>query len=256
MPEQLKNIIFLLLTVVLLSSCQSKRQLVWEDNFDGDSLNSDVWNFELGDGCPNLCGWGNNELQIYTQKNHELKDGLLTISAKHKDGVYTSTKINTREKREFQYGKIEVRAKLPTGKGLWPAFWMLGSNIKEVGWPLSGEIDILEYVGKEPETIFTTLHTADSYGSSINTRKDVVKGIEEGFHIYSIDWTKDKIDFFIDHKLFYSFVPKNKSVEVWPFDQPFYMILNVAIGGNFGGAVVDNSVFPQEFVIDYVRVYQ
>ena len=256
MPEQLKNIIFLLLTVVLLSSCQSKRQLVWEDNFDGDNLNSDIWNFELGDGCPNLCGWGNNELQIYTQKNHELKDGLLTISARHENGGYSSSKINTQGNREFQYGRIEVNAKLPTGKGLWPAFWMLGSNIKEVGWPLCGEIDILEYVGKEPETIFTTLHTADSHGSSINTRKDVVKGIEEGFHVYAIDWTKDKIDFFIDHKLFYSFIPKNKSVEVWPFDQPFYMILNVAIGGNFGGAEVDDSIFPQEFVIDYVRVYQ
>lgn len=256
MPTHLKNIIFLLLTVVLLSSCQSKRQLVWEDNFDGDNLNSDIWNFELGDGCPNLCGWGNNELQVYTQNNHELKDGLLTITARHENSGYTSSKINTQGNREFQYGRIEVKAKLPTGKGLWPAFWMLGSNIKEVGWPLCGEIDILEYVGKEPETIFTTLHTADSHGSSINTRKDVVKGIEEGFHVYAIDWTKDKIDFYIDNNLFYSFLPKNKSVEVWPFDQPFYMILNVAIGGNFGGAEVDDSIFPQEFVIDYVRVYQ
>lgn len=246
--------LFILLTGFTLYA--QERKLVWEDNFDGATLNNEVWNFELGDGCPNLCGWGNNELQIYTQDNHELKDGLLTIRTRHENGVYSSSKINTQGKREFQYGKIEVKAKLPTGKGLWPAFWMLGSNIKEVGWPLCGEIDILEYVGKEPETIFTTLHTSDSHGSSINTRKDVVQGIEDGFHIYSIDWTKDKIDFYIDNKLFYSFLPKNKSVEVWPFDQPFYMILNVAIGGNFGGTVVDNSVFPQEFVIDYVRVYQ
>jgi len=248
--------LILLLILIGLSVYSQDRKLVWEDNFDGENLNSEIWNFELGDGCPNLCGWGNNELQIYTKKNHELKDGLLTITARHENGGYSSSKINTQGNREFQYGKIEVKAKLPTGKGLWPAFWMLGSNIKEVGWPLCGEIDILEYVGKEPETIFTTLHTADSYGSSINTRKDVVKGIEEGFHVYAIDWTKDKIDFYIDNKLFYSFLPKNKSVEVWPFDQPFYMILNVAIGGNFGGAEVDDSIFPQEFVIDYVRVYQ
>jgi len=145
---------------------------------------------------------------------------------------------------------------LATGKGLWPAFWMLGSNINEVGWPMSGEIDILEYVGREPEMIFTTLHTKDSHGISKNTRKDKVEGIEDGFHTYSIDWTQDKIDFYIDDLLFYSFVPENKSVEVWPFDQPFYVILNLAIGGNFGGSEVDDSALPQEFVIDYVKVYE
>ena len=114
----LKNIVFLFLLVTSISFCQSERQLVWEDNFDGDFLNTEVWSFELGDGCPNLCGWGNNELQIYTQNNHELKDGLLTITAKHKNGVYSSSKINTQGNQEFQYGKIEVKAKLPKGKGL------------------------------------------------------------------------------------------------------------------------------------------
>ena len=105
---------------------------------------------------------------------------------------------------------------------------MLGSNIDQVGWPLCGEIDILEYVGREPESIFTTLHTADSHGNSKNTRKDKIPGIEEGFHVYSIDWTRDKIDFYIDGKLFYTFQPENRSLEVWPFDQPFYILLNLA----------------------------
>ena len=145
---------------------------------------------------------------------------------------------------------------MPIGKGLWPAFWMLGSNIDEVGWPLCGEIDILEYVGREPETIFTTLHTSDSHGNSKNTKKDKIPGIEEGFHIYGIDWSKDKIDFYVDNKLFYTFQPENKTVEVWPFDQPFYFLVNMAVGGHFGLQEIDDTVFPQEFIIDYIRVYQ
>ncbi len=251
-----KNILLLSLIVFIFSSCQSKRQLVWEEQFDGKDLDTDIWNIDLGDGCPELCGWGNSEKQLYTKENYSLKDGMLSISAKIHEGKYTSSRITTKEKKEFQYGKIEVKAKLSTGRGLWPAFWMLGSNIDKVGWPLCGEIDILEYVGREPETIFTTLHTADSHGNSKNTRKDKIQGIEDGFHIYSIDWTKDKIDFYIDNDLFYSFQPDNKTVEVWPFDQPFYLILNLAIGGNFGGDDVDDSIFPKEFIIDYIRVYQ
>ena len=251
-----KNTLLLLLSFTFLSSCQSDRQLVWEENFDGNQLQKESWNIITGDGCPDLCGWGNNEKQIYSNENYKVANGFLTISAKKEGGIYTSAKIDTKGKKEFQYGKIEVKAKLATGKGLWPAFWMLGSNINEVGWPLSGEIDILEYVGREPETIFTTLHTKDSHGNSKNTRKDKVEGIEDGFHTYSIDWTQDKIDFYIDDVLFYSFVPENKSVEVWPFDQPFYVILNLAIGGNFGGAEIDDGALPQEFVIDYIKVYK
>ena len=256
MAKQLKNIIFLILSFVVLSSCQSERQLVWEDNFDGNRLREDIWTVEKGDGCPNLCGWGNNELQLYTKENYQVRDGMLRIIAKGQNGNYTSSRITTRKKKEFQYGRIEARAQLPKGKGLWPAFWMLGSNMDEAGWPLCGEIDILEYVGREPEMVFTTLHTADSHGNSKNTRKDKIEGIENGFHLYAIDWSKDYINFYIDNKLFYSFSPKNKSIEVWPFDQPFYFVLNLAVGGNFGGSEVDDSIFPQEFVIDYIKVYQ
>lgn len=256
MKFQLRLTFYLLLLVIVFASCKDERQLVWEENFENNQLNEKYWNFDQGDGCPHLCGWGNNERQFYTKKNHTLEDGKLKITTRLEDGTYTSTRITTKGKKEFQYGKIEIKAKLPLGKGLWPAFWMLGANIDEVGWPLCGEIDILEYVGREPESIFTTLHTADSHGNSKNTRKDKVPGIEEGFHVYSIDWTRDKIDFYIDDKLFYAFQPENKSVEVWPFDQPFYILLNLAVGGNFGGQEIDDSIFPQEFVIDYIRVYQ
>ncbi|GAA4238305.1 hypothetical protein GCM10022291_28270 [Postechiella marina] len=246
-----------LFIVLTFFSCNNDTQkLVWEENFDGDVLKETTWNFELGNGCPNLCGWGNNELQIYTKRNHNVKNGFLTISANLKDSVYTSTRITTKDKFEFKYGKVEVRAKLPLGKGLWPAFWMLGANINEVGWPNCGEIDVLEYVGKEPHVIFTSLHTPDSHGNTINTKKTTIESIEDGFHVYTANWTANKIEFFVDNNLVYTFSPDIKDEQTWPFNQSFFMIINLAIGGGFGGLEVDNSIFPQDFVIDYIRVYQ
>lgn len=248
---------FTLLFLLILISCAKKQQLVWEENFDGDQLDIAHWNFELGDGCPELCGWGNGESQIYTKKNHRLENGHLIITAKkNHDSLYSSSRITTKSKKEFQYGRMEIRARFPLGKGLWPAIWMLGSNISDVGWPLCGEIDIVEYVGREPNIVFTSLHTADSFGNTKNTRKDLIEGIEEGFHLYAMVWNRDKIDFYIDNQLFYSFSPENKTAKIWPFDQPFYFIVNLAIGGNFGGKEIDDSIFPQEFVIDYIKVYQ
>jgi beta-glucanase (GH16 family) len=170
--------------------------------------------------------------------------------------VFTSTKITTKGKKQFQYGRFETRAKLPVGHGLWPAFWMLGTNISNVGWPKCGEIDILEYVGREPHMVFTSLHTQDSHGETINTKKTKFDNIEDGFHIYAMDWTKDKIEFFIDGISVYTFQPTLKTEDIWPYNQPFYIILNLAVGGNFGGPEVDNKVFPQDFKIDYIKVYQ
>lgn len=250
-----KTALLLLLCAASAFAQPKKGKLVWEENFDGGALNEKVWNYELGDGCPNICGWGNNERQIYTKTNHSIKNGMLTITAKKEGEKYTSTRITTAGKKEFKYGYIETRAKIPVGNGIWPAFWMLGSNIKEVGWPMAGEIDILEYVGKEPGMIFTSLHTKDSHGATINTKKTKFENVEEGFHTYAINWTKDKIEFFVDDVSVYTFAPEERSTEVWPFNQPFYFILNVAVGGNFGGPAVDDKIFPQEFIIDYVRVY-
>lgn len=252
----MKVLMGLLLVTGFCLGQQKQYDLVWEENFDGNQLDPKIWNFELGDGCPNLCGWGNNEAQLYTDTNHKLENGFLTITTKKEGNVYSSTRITTKDKKEFQYGKIEARAKLPIGSGLWPAFWMLGANISEVGWPQCGEIDILEYVGKEPDIIFTSLHTQASHGNTINTKKTKIEAIEEGFHVYAIEWNQDKIAFFVDDALVYTFQPEEKNEATWPYDQPFYFIINVAIGGNFGGPVIDDTIFPQDFVMDYIRVYQ
>ncbi|SEQ79824.1 glycoside hydrolase family 16 protein [Neolewinella agarilytica] len=232
-----------------------ERTMVWSEEFDGTELDTSTWNYELGDGCPNLCGWGNNERQLYTKENHHLANGMLTITAKKEGEVYTSTRITTKNKHHFRYGRIETRAKIPVGEGLWPAFWMLGQNIDTVRWPTCGEIDILEYVGKKPGEIFTTLHTKARHGDNGSSKTTPFADIEEGFHRYATEWTPKNITFFIDNQLVYTFEPKERSVEVWPFDQPFYLLLNLAIGGSFGGPGVDDSVLPQSFIIDYVRVY-
>jgi beta-glucanase (GH16 family) len=252
----MKRIIVFLIISNISFSQQVKRKLVWEENFDGNTLNQNAWNYELGDGCPNLCGWGNSERQIYSTDNHNVQNGNLIITAKKSETNYSSTRITTQGKKEFLYGRIEARAKLPIGKGIWPAFWMLGSNIKSVGWPKCGEIDILEYVGRDPHFVFTSLHTDSSHGNTINTKKTNIPTIEEGFHVYTVDWTQDKIEFFVDNNSVYTYNPEIKNEATWPFNKPFYILVNMAIGGNFGGPDVDDSIFPQQFEIDYIKVFQ
>lgn len=251
-----KTVVLAGLLLSLFSLQAQERKLVWADEFDGKELNQDDWSLIVGDGCPQLCGWGNDELQVYTDKNHRVENGMLYIKAEREGDHYTSTRINTKGKKAFQYGRFEVRAKLAIGKGVWPAFWLLGNNIDQVGWPLCGEIDVLEYVGRSPQEIFTSLHTKAAHGDDANTKTTRIENIEEGFHTYTADWTEDQIAFYVDGQNVYTFAPKVKSQEVWPYNQPFYLLLNLAVGGNFGGKEVDHSVFPQEFVIDYIRVYQ
>ena len=229
--------------------------ILFTDDFDNTFLDLNHWNYELGDGCPELCGWGNNEFQIYTKENVFIRDENLVIKATKQGNKYYSGRITTKDKIEFQYGTVEVKAKLPTGTGLWPAIWMLGHDIDDIFWPLCGEIDIMEYVGKTPGKIHTTLHTKDSYGQSINTKVTTIENIEDGFHIYKMNWDKNKIQFFVDDTIVYTFSPANKNKINWPFDKPFYLILNLAIGGEFGGFEVDDNIFPQEFIIDYIKVY-
>lgn len=230
--------------------------LIWAEEFNGTKLNNEYWSFQLGDGCPNLCGWGNDEKQIYTNTNHRIEQGVLVIEARKEPNRYTSTRISTKGKKEFKYGKIEARIQLPIGAGMWPAFWMLGANIDQVKWPKCGEIDILEYAGNEPQQVHTSLHTYASFGNTINTQKTKIKDIENGFHHYAVDWSEEAINFLIDDQIVYTFNPKNRSENVWPFDQPFYILLNLAVGGNFGNQEVDDRIFPQEMKIDYIRVYQ
>ncbi|SDR87101.1 glycoside hydrolase family 16 protein [Christiangramia echinicola] len=235
-------------------SGQSQEKIIFEENFNGDKLDMSVWNYEEGDGCPNLCGWGNNEEQIYDRKYVEVKDGNLVITAFKKDGEYYSGKINSKNNVEFTYGVIEVRAKIATGKGLWPAIWMLGANISEVGWPASGEIDILEYIGREPGTVFTSLHTPASHGNTINTKKTKIKDIEEGFHTYKAVWTKNYIEFFVDDEQLYRFTPEKYDDKFYPFRKDFYFLINMAVGGNLGGAEINDQALPDKFYIDHIKV--
>jgi len=250
--------LLIIISLITIFSCKEEKQenIVFFEDFNTENLNETHWNYELGNGCPNLCGWGNNERQYYTKENVSIKDGNLVITATKDSTKYYSGRITTKDKVEFTYGTVEVKAKLPLGHGLWPAIWMLGSDIEEVGWPACGEIDIMEYVGKTPHEIHTTLHTPSSFGQSINTNVETLENIEEGFHVYKTNWSKDAIKFYIDNQLVYTFSPEEKDKKNYPFNKPFFIILNMAIGGNFGGPDVDDSVFPQEFIIDYVKVYQ
>lgn len=232
------------------------KQLVWEEDFDGNTLSVENWNYQTGNGCPGNCGWGNNERQIYREDYVKVKDGNLVITADKVGDKYYSGRITTRDKFEFQYGTVEVRAKLPEGHGIWPAAWMLGSDISEVGWPAAGEIDIMEFVGRQKDIIHTTLHTPAGSGDKASTKTTAVLNVTENFHVYKIDWNKDAIVFYIDGEEVYNFSPAEKNEETYPFRHPFYLLLNVAIGGDFGGPEVDDSIFPQEYLIDYVKVYK
>ena len=234
----------------------STSKLIFSDEFNARMLDLNSWSYELGDGCPSLCGWGNNEFQVYTKSNVSTVNNQLVISATKQEDIYHSGRITTKDKFEFTYGTIEVKAQLPKGKGLWPAIWMLGHDIDSNSWPYCGEIDIMEYVGKSPGEIHTTLHTPESYGQSLNTQITTINSIEEGFHVYKTKWDANQIEFFIDNLWVYTFSPEIKNDKTWPFNKPFYIILNLAIGGNFGGSEVDDSIFPQHFVVDYVKVYQ
>ncbi|SDS30287.1 glycoside hydrolase family 16 protein [Gramella sp. MAR_2010_147] len=231
-----------------------QEKMIFQEDFNGDRLDMSIWNYEEGDGCPNLCGWGNNEEQVYDRKYVEVKDGNLVITAVKKEGQYYSGKINTKGNIEITYGVIEVRAKVATGKGLWPAIWMLGADISEVGWPASGEIDILEYIGREPGMVFTSLHTPASHGNTINTKKTRIEDIEEGFHTYKTVWTKDYIEFFVDDHSLYKFIPEKDDEEHYPFKKDFYFLINMAVGGNLGGAEINDEALPDKFYVDYIKV--
>ena len=252
----LRLLIFITLLLVQKTDKNPEGFVIFMDNFNDTILDLNHWNYELGDGCPELCGWGNKEYQHYKKENIFLRNEKLVIKASNESNRYFSGRITTKDKIEFQYGTVEVKAKLPRGKGVWPAIWMLGHDIDENYWPRCGEIDIMEYVGRMPGQIHNTLHTTDSYGISKNTKMTTVNNIEDGFHVYKMNWNKNHIQFSIDNDIVYTFAPEEKSDTIWPFDKPFYLVLNLAIGGYFGGFEVDDSIFPQEFVIDYIKVHK
>jgi hypothetical protein len=233
-------------------------QLIWQDEFDVDGApDPDYWTFDIGTGNG---GWGNGELQYYTglPANVKVENGTLLITARNESyqgSNYTSGRIKTEGKFAFQYGRVDIRTKLPGGEGIWPANWMLGSNFSTIGWPACGEIDIMEYRGADPDIIHGAIHTPSSFGGTVNHATTTVANAESEFHIYSIEWDDTKIRFMVDYTEFYVYEPAVYNSSTWPFDAPCFILLNVAVGGSFGGWV-NNSIFPQTMEIDYVRVYQ
>ncbi len=234
-------------------------ELVWGEEFDGSALDGDSWNFELGDGCPNLCGWGNNELQTYTEANTTIASGKMVITAALNAGppTYTSSRLTTQDKKEFKFGRIDIRAKLPQGQGIWPALWMLGANIDIVGWPTCGEIDIMEAVGHEAFRVHGTAHYNNN-GHNFSGAPysiDVSETFADKYHVFTILWQEGSIQWFVDYQPFYT-ISASLTGPSYPFNSSFFFIANVAVGGDWPGSPDGTTVFPQVLDVDYIRVFQ
>jgi beta-glucanase (GH16 family) len=271
---------YLLLASLMLVSVPAwgaEWKLVWADEFNEPGLpNPARWDYETG-------FIRNNEQQYYTRERKEnarVEDGVLIIEARKEKlrnpaydpnakgagrgrrnrefADYTSASLTTRGKASWTYGRIEVRAKLPAGRGTWPAIWMLGTNSRQVGWPACGEIDIMEFVGFEPGIIHANIHTK-KYNHVLGTGKGdkiTIPDASEAFHVYAVEWEPDRLDFFVDNQKYFTFRNEGTGADVWPYDKDQYLILNLAIGGAWGGQKgIDDSIFPQRYCIDYVRVY-
>ena len=232
----------------------------WQDEFSGTSLDLTSWGFDVGGS-----GWGNNELQYYTNNRPEnvfLTDGKLVIQARKEafsGREYTSTRLLTKGKKEFTFGRIDIRAKLPVTKGIWPALWMLGKKIDQTNWPACGEIDIMELVGKEPNKVHGTMHWAAANGTRqlFGTSYTRASGTyADKFHVYSLVWEADKIEIFVDDISYNKFDKSKVGGAAYPFNEPFFLIFNVAVGGDWPGSPDATSVFPQQMVVDYVRVFK
>jgi len=245
-------------------------ELIWSQEFDSETIDTSVWNFEIGNGhAKGIPGWGNAELEYYTDRNAFIEEGCLVIEVREEDVSdeygsynYTSARMTTEGKFEVKYGKIEIRAKLPTGKGIWTALWMLGSDIGKVGWPACGEIDIMEMLGHEVRTIYGTVHGPGYSGSaSIGIAYELpedVPDFSEDFHTFAIEWDEDEIEWYVDGRL-YHVLSKDEleALELeWVFDHPFFLIVNVAVGGYWPGYPDETTKFPQRMYIDYIRVYE
>jgi beta-glucanase (GH16 family) len=231
--------------------------LLWSDEFDGEFLNEDFWSYETGNGSS---GWGNNELQFYRKENTSIVDVNLVIQAREENFggfQYTSSRLITKDKFEFTHGRVDIRAVLPEGQGVWPALWMLGENINTVSWPRCGEIDIMELVGHEPSTVHGTVHYANAGGNHIFTGEEYnLSGgtkFSDEYHVFSINWEEDLIQFYVNDNLYYTVTPNSNP---YPFNDPFFFIFNVAIGGNWPGSPDATTLLPQNMIVDYIRVFQ
>lgn len=238
-------------------------QLVWSDEFNYNGLpDSTKWSYDING---NATGWGNNEYQNYTfgRTENSFVDGqylhIIALKEKWEGKDYTSARLVTQGKGDWLYGKVVVRAKLPGGKGIWPAIWMLPTDWGYGGWPQSGEIDIMEHVGYMPDSVFASAHT-ESYNHVQGTQKTksfYLPDCESNYHDYLLEWDENKYQVFVDSSLYFTFTNEGTGYKVWPFNKRFHLLLNVAVGGNWGAAEgFDEKIFPCEMLVDYVRIYQ
>jgi beta-glucanase (GH16 family) len=234
--------------------------LIWSDEFDAGSLDAAKWTHEQGDGCPNVCGWGNNELQYYQSNNTSIIEGIAMIEARVENvggRNYTSSRIITKDKFTFKYGRVDVRAALPKGQGIWPAIWMLGKSIGAVSWPKCGEIDIMEMIGGagREKTVHGTAHWDESGHKYDGGHYDLSAGtFADEFHVFTIIWTETAITWYVDDIQFHviDITPATLS----EFKEEYFLLMNVAVGGNWPGNPDGNTAFPQRMFVDYIRVFQ
>jgi beta-glucanase (GH16 family) len=249
--------------------------LIWQDEFSVDGpIDPTAWTYDLGDGTDQgIPGWGNNELQYYTDRpeNVTVENGVLVLTARQESFMgsnYTSARITTQGIFEQQYGRFEARIRLPTGKGIWPAFWLLGNDCDQNPWPQCGEIDIMEYLGDGPTVVFGSVHGPGYNAGDSISREYVLENdrFDEGFHVFGIEWGPDYINYYVDGDLYNTITPETTEEEAitfnapansgeWVFNRPFYIIINMAVGGDLPGAPNAETEFPQSMYVDYVRVY-
>ena len=235
--------------------------LTWADEFNGPSLNTSIWSYENGDGCPNVCGWGNNELEYYRPDNLTFQDGKMIIEARNESyggKNYTSTKILTRDKKIFRFGRLDVRAKLPKGKGIWPALWLLPQSNVYGPWPKSGELDMMEMIGTEPARTYGTLHFGPGPGSTqLGRNFTLPAGIfNDSFHVFSVEWKQDQIKWLVDNVAYSTYSKTDFGANNYPFNEDFFFIINMAVGGGWPGNPDATTYMPQWLIVDYVRLYQ
>jgi beta-glucanase (GH16 family) len=259
------KVLFLVAMVWFSQICFAQQDtLFWSDEFDGTGLPATAkWSFDIGSN-----GWGNNEIQNYTNltQNVRQEGGVLVIEALKSGSNWTSARIITNNKYEFTYGRIVFRAKLQAGSGTWPALWMLGENFSTAGWPACGEVDVMEHVGKEPGIVHSSLHTSSSSGNTVNTATKFVSTYNTDFHLYEAAWKSDRIEFSIDNNLYYTYKPTVYNNATWPFNKPCFIIMNIAMGGNWGSDPqyetdglkngIDPALTSARMEVDYVRVYE
>jgi beta-glucanase (GH16 family) len=231
--------------------------LVWSDEFSGSTIDRTNWTFDIGGG-----GWGNNEYEFYTDRpeNARIENGSLVIEARkerYRNRNYTSARLKSQGLRSWTYGRVEARIKIPYGQGIWPAFWMLGNDITTAGWPNCGELDIMENIGREPAIVHGTLHGPNYSGASgIGGQYTLATGVfSNDYHVFAVEWYPDHISWFVDNTLYMTKTTADVP-GVWVFNHPFFIILNVAVGGYWPGYPDATTTFPQFMQVDYVRVYQ